>query len=194
MTRRLLNLLALLSLTLSVAVCVLWVRTRSRFDVILFGGGGGRLVKVWSDSHGVKVVTLRRWPDDEPLRWFRGEFASDDHAAATGIRYRDGSLREWEYAPLGVSAARWLTDYDEATGRTYSLAADVPAKSVQVPHGLLAVALAAPAGALAAVRAMGGARRRRAQTRSACPACGYDLRATPDRCPECGRTPEGAAA
>lgn len=53
------------------------------------------------------------------------------------------------------------------------------------PFWVLAVAFAAGP----SIRAARHWRRRHRRTFGLCPACGYDLRATPDRCPECGAVP-----
>lgn len=56
--------------------------------------------------------------------------------------------------------------------------ADLPHWSVALPTAAV-YALVAPS-----------VRRRRHTRRSHRPRCGYDLRATPGRCPECGTAPE----
>lgn len=67
-----------------------------------------------------------------------------------------------------------------------------PMWEVRVPHwSLVALAALLPLGRL--VGGLGKRLRRRLAYRAGhCRRCGYDLRATPQRCPECGEAPTGA--
>ena len=59
------------------------------------------------------------------------------------------------------------------------------AQDVRIPYWLLATA----AGVLPALWVWRRSRDGRLRLLGLCPACGYDLRATPGRCPECGAVP-----
>ena len=59
----------------------------------------------------------------------------------------------------------------------------------RLPYGLVALLTAVPPAARALFRRATARRRARRSAVGLCPACGYDLRATPGRCPECGTSP-----
>ena len=62
--------------------------------------------------------------------------------------------------------------------------------SITIPHWYVL----SPTAILPTLWLVRTVRRARRTCKGACPSCGYDLRATPDRCPECGAVPAKASA
>ena len=179
MVRRLLNLLTALSLLLCVTVSVMWVRSYFRYDGLYL----------------TKVVG----PDERPERRFfhaRSSLGSVSLCSTYQNCVRDfmnpydrklmgaGWVRtvRVESPPASIAVGGgWLgfqskfeSDVHEAQTR-YD-------RVVVLPYWLFATVLAiTPVLWLRAWR-----HRRRRLVQSLCPVCGYDLRATPERCPECG--------
>jgi hypothetical protein len=167
------------SLVLCLAVCALWVRSYRLSDQLLWTAADGQGLVKSAKGHLVVHAYLDR--------------------NTTPIPRRPATKREISYRR------------DEAFGPSIDLAeilflcADATARVAQWQHGgfawqrrqssrdVVAVAVA-PFWSLAtvtAVPALGWTlcrlRSRRRLADGLCPACGYDLRATPHRCPECGR-------
>ena len=201
LTQRLSTLCAAMSLLLCVAVCVLWVRSHWRAD------GVGR---VWPDGNGMGVTSVagrvvaarsRGWcpvPLRRPPGWTYGSYDPHDPPLVRQrlLRERGGVLGFNVVAVDGYwEAADELSGENEyrslLRGRTPPALRYPPgarryrSTSIAVPHGLLAAITAA----WPAARALRRWRRWRQARRGLCPSCGYDLRATPDRCPECGAVP-----
>ena len=170
MKRRLHNLATALSLLLCAAVAVLWVRGTTMHDAVSFGFGRGRVI-LTSGSGGFETSVLFYPPAHvEPLRYDRyppGTFGygrAADLMQATTARY--------------IHCTRWgfMAAWSSVTWLWYALT--VPAWAVML------LALFVPAR-----RLLRGRRRRRDGGHVPCQHCGRDVRATPDRCPECGEAP-----
>jgi hypothetical protein len=164
MARRLLNLLTAVSLLLCVAVCVLWVR-------------GRRVADAFRGSHWAAISCF----DGIVVAWGHG---SDVHGyRPEGWGYSEDDPSEAVEGLMAVSVAgarsRW-----HVPGLFFerSVGSSGVASLMGVTSWLLALVL----GILPAVWVVRRFRRRRHS--GLCPSCGYDLRATPDRCPECGST------
>ena len=181
LARRLFTLCSAASLLLCVAVCVLWARsyangpinaghrtwrpTASGVDVAFAGAAvvRGRLVFGSSTRPlpGARLAPLAQWV------WGRDGFMLDTVADRVDRRGRAG-FDCYHMGPAGGAVSGWF--------------GIVPCWFIVLVTGVAPAAWLATRGRRAA---------RRRLLAGLCPACGYDLRASPERCPECGAVPSG---
>jgi hypothetical protein len=178
MTRRLVNLLTALSLLLCVAAAALWVRSYRVSDAVLWADGSGeRGAQTLSGTWVVVQTNVPHLP--ARLRWdsFDSRLISVwETGSALSLPNRLG----FGYRATLLPTANLRVPNPEPG---VVLQPVVVTRMFLVPLWLPAVLLALPP----ASRLYRRVRPRYAAGR--CRTCGYDLRATPDRCPECGREP-----
>jgi hypothetical protein len=205
MRRKLTNFATAVSLMLSVAVVALWVRSRASMDLLsrttTHGtalDGGSRECFVRSNVGELVFVvqpyeyhrTTPPVPDDdgytgvptpEPLRWTSKDADPEFAVSHTAVKPPYG------HNAAGFAYGRYVGRVSRSPDGSWSQRRQY---TLSTPHWFAALVLALPAAAWAFRRH----RLRRRRSAGLCPACGYDLRASADRCPECGAVPEGVPA
>jgi hypothetical protein len=197
--RRLLNLLTLMSLLLSVAVAALWVRSYWGADWVEYGTADAvrRLLQEYNlhSEAGVVSVTWRA------LTFERSEaLAMYAHDRGVGLIYGsgepDGPTAVWSplWQSLGFDAdsdseTRSVTRYWQNPRAVEPLGKMTEHRTtVTFPHWFAWLVLLA-AGWPAVRRVIRFATAKTRDPGNRCRNCAYDLRASPDRCPECGAAP-----
>jgi len=155
--RRLFTILSVFSLLLCFATLALWIRSRGTADFAGFQGEGRGF---WLDSgRGSLFVGTAAITFPHALDSGTGFFHSREKI----------SLVLWQPAQ-GIGSFRAFSD------------SDANHFWITFPHWFLAIVFAV----LPAYWLGSFVRSRRARCEGLCTKCGYDLRASPDRCPECG--------
>jgi hypothetical protein len=181
--RRLLNALTAISLLLCVAMGAMWVRSRSQADCLTLDtphhvtsivSGDGQLFFIrltWDFTNPSDQTQLQ--PD---AHWHLRLEDDDTHDMLSDVAGWANGTEGPQWGGFGISTGGHPPKYNfESPPFCDGWKAAVPDWSL--PMALLVLPCA-------------GARRllnrRRQKEHSCCEQCGYDLRATPERCPECG--------
>ena len=174
MLRRIRTLASILSLLLMLAAAALWVRSYRTEDLVGYNRKGVGSLSAWSRD-GRLALWHDRYEQLGILQRRRVGWEYEANPMRKPGRWPDGTPGFWGF----------VAERDQRGQDAY--------RAVAIPLWALAALFAIPP----AMGIWARARRRAAQRLGLCPVCNYDLRATPDRCPECGtpasKTPAPAA-
>jgi len=207
MKRRLVNLLSVLSLAICLAACVVWVWSYWVVDEIAVAHAA--YPKITDSDFFAKIMNAS-------VRMNRGSIGIAVENSVDDLTLGTQNLRDWsEIYPVGWHFRHGREEayksepslpYDTLAPRTYldrfgffvgtcgipGLFAEA-ANFIHHEAALPAWFLVACAAVLPAFRVRAVLRNRRRARMGLCVACGYDLRATPDRRPECGTVSQKAS-
>ena len=174
---------------IALAVAGLWVRSYRVCDNVFLFVHGGR-VQGLSSFRGTTRWLISAVPVGQSHAWTLWCFSesASDQELPVGTTW---VTRAEELLTLGLLDHGWAGfDVDNVTTDPHALVSNARAFIVIVPHWFWLAFLTIPLFQVAWFR------RRSTRWREAgcCLACGYDLRATPARCPECGTVPTVASA
>jgi hypothetical protein len=170
-TRRLLNLVAVLSLLLCLAATFMCLRSYRRRDE--WSRYRTTAYQEVVSSQGMIVVRVTTWPTPLP-----------ENANELGWRHHAGPP-EAPFTPAAMTVLGRL-GFRRGSFRPSGNGNALDVWTCPWPAVMAVGLFPAAVGAAAFHRR----RVRRRRTREGhCPACGYDLRATPGTCPECGAAP-----
>jgi hypothetical protein len=194
---RLFAILSVMSLVLCVATCALWVRSywvvswvyHETFSVN--DGSGirqnsyaaslrGHVAYSSYDAHTKDPVAIALFAVNGPHSQRFEAPAWKNRSARQVAAYHGGA-----FAGMGIYFHRFSDAGDQRmTGRTWGVTA---------PYWLICGLLAITPYFCARSLLRAGSRRRRSEN-GECINCGYDLRASQDRCPECGTVPDAVSS
>ena len=176
MRRHLFNSLAAISALLFVATVVLWVRSYRLMDEILWQQTGG-VRWAWTAKGHLAIGILLADYSKQPASFFGFKYQRDQAMPPINfLLFMSKGAGDTDINWDGGGFALYAR-HEAATRNLHAM--------LVAPFWFIGAAMATPPLAWAARRRLHARRQRRL---GLCPSCGYDLRATPNRCPECGAT------
>jgi hypothetical protein len=179
--RRVFSTLVALSLLLCGLVVVFWIRSYAAVEGVSMGRNDSfSLLVSRGQLHAYVTIAMRAASPVAP------ELPRTDATHWRFEHWRGAKGSYFSYPTNVLGFARADEDGEQ----------DLFVRDIWHEHGFFAPMgfLAAVTATLPAVWSATNVKRRMRGRSNCCKACGYDLRATPDRCPECGAIPPAPAA